>query len=853
MSRAKPAISKPNQPVQLELSAFLLHNMQSAVVGRVELPSRRRSSSALPPEFQVNKASAEHVRSFSPDGKVWLHQAKALGHIANGHDVLVTTGTGSGKTLVFQLPILRELTTGEGSALVFYPQKALCSDQLLRWRTLLTSAGLPETLVGEINGDTPMHEREEIIAGSRIVLATPDVTHAWLLRLQSAPKITEFLSRLRFIVLDEAHTLDGVFGSNCAYLFRRLELAIERARGDKPNKLQFIAASATIRDAAAHLAQLTGRSFEVVDEEWNGAPGQEMTVLHIEGPERGTAAETLLTETLGSLVNQIGEDAMVAFADGRQAVERITKKLGDDRVLPYRSGYELSDRREIETALASGSLRACVATSALELGIDVAGFRIGFNLGIPATRKSLRQRIGRVGRAKSGVFAIIAPRNAFARLGTTLEEFVSGTVEPSQLYLQNTAIQYQQACCLAQETSGAGMADVRWPAGFAAMCHNLATRARLPRELERLANSASDSPHHSFPLRQIADTRMVVRLSSDQSTSIGTITLEKALREAYPGATYLHYRKAYRVVDWRVASYERSILVEPVMGGPPSLPMLSAKAEIAQDDASLLSDHILKSDRGSMVERCLRITETVHGFAIGTKQFPYSALSQNDRRLRSKYRQFESTGVVLRITEPWFAGGSARKVETRKRVATALRTILLAERGILPSEVGQSHSGIALISSQNRMQVDDAIVIFDDIQGGLRLTAPIFANFSDLLKRLRKAAELAGEDPLLDVPTITRLEEWHASLEIQSPPASGDLPTRIFAPGSELCGFRNGEVTHYKVTGHQIMSIEGSDLLMYSYETSVGGSAWVSHEQLQPSSDNWRYLSGDKQFEEVSQ
>lgn len=849
MTPTQHLVALADEENEFEPTALLLKNLKCDIVGRVELPTRSSRSAHLTQVFRSNSACAKYVRSFSATGKLWLHQAKALDKIANGHDVLITTGTGSGKSLIFQIPILRELSSGDGTALVFYPQKALCSDQLLRWRALLNSAGLSETLVGEISGDIPSHERDEIIARSRILLATPDVAHAWLLRLQSVPAVSKLLSRVRFIVLDEAHTLDGVFGSNCAYFFRRLQLAIEESRRDRPSDLQFIAASATLQDPAAHLAQLTGRTFEVVDEAWNGAPGLGMTVLHVEGPEHGAPAEALLTETLESLVDQIGEDALVAFLDSRQAVERITKKLGDDRVLPYRSGYELNDRRDIEAALANGSLRACVSTSALELGIDVASFRIGFNLGIPATRKSLRQRIGRVGRARNGVFAIIAPSNAFARLGTTLEEFVSGAVEPCHLYLDNSAIQYQQACCLARETSGAGKMDARWPVGFADVFYQIDQGTRLPRELERLANIGSDSPHHAFPLRQIADARMAVRLASDRMTTIGTITLEKALREAYPGATYLHFRKAYRVVDWQVTAYERSILVEPVTGGPRSVPMLSVKAEVSQDCASILSEHSFESDRGSIVERCVRITETVHGFAIGSKQFPYSALSQTDRRLRSKYRQFETTGVVLRIAEPWFTGRGAAQVETRKRVATALRAILLAERGIMPSEVKQAHAGIALVSSQSRLLVDDAIVIFDDLEGGLRLTAPIFSKFTHLLRRLQRAAELTGENLLLDAPTIARLEDWYASLKVQTQFTPSNLPTRIFAPGSELCGLRNGEVVDYKVTGHQMMSIEDRDLLMYSYETSKGNSGWVSHELLQPKGDNWHYLSDDWQCE----
>ncbi len=843
MRHSRAARRSASRTSSADPADLLTAAVKSEIVDSLVLPPRSPVSAAVPRPYCDNLVLSRLLQALSPDGKIWSHQALALEHVASGHNVLITTGTGSGKSLAFQLPLLRELTEGEGNALVLYPQKSLSSDQLRRWRVLLDQAHLATGLVGEINGETPVAQRGAILDASRIILATPDVLHAWFLRLQSAPEVTRFLASLRFVAIDEAHVFEGVFGSNSAYFFRRLSLAAAKAQGLPARNLQFIAASATMGNPIAHIEALTGQSFVHVGNEHNGAPTHGMTLLHLDGPDTGSAAEALLAETLAALSGQITGSSIVAFVDGRQGVERVTRKLADERILPYRSGYASDERAAIEFALGSGDVRACVATSALELGIDVSGFHIGFNLGIARSRRSLRQRIGRVGRASKGVFAVIAPRNGFAKLGTSFADFATGPVEDIYLYLENRAVQFQQAMCLLRETDGAPIQDADWPHGFAEIYETLRTGAALAQDLVALAELCSDSPHHSFSLRQIADARFALCDARNGSAIIGSIDLTKALREAYPGATYLHNRKAYKVVGWQRSSFGPAIKLEPVPDAARTVPMLSSRIEVSLDPEDLLGGHAMASETGSLSERRVRITETVHGYQIGSQPVRYSDSGQSNRNLVSQSRQFESTGVILRIGESWFAG--ATRSDLRKQIAKALHRVLLADQGLLPSEIGWAQSGISLRNRMGSKVTNDAIVLFDAMPGGLRLTQALFSRLEGLLERLRKGSILAGEDRLLAAATVDRLERWYSELKLEVPACETVDVGGIYAAGSELGALIQGRLIPRRITGHQMMIISGTEQLIYSYDCEDGSSGWVSHDCLRPIGLEWRFLASD--------
>ena len=216
-------------------------------------------------------------------GQVWTHQADALAHLCSRRNVVVSTGTAFGKSLIFQIYALHHLLTDpDGKVLVFYPLRALTNDQLVSWRRLAETAGLDQEVVARIYGGVPMSEREQIMERSRIVLMTPDVCQAWLMRTLDNPIVSRFIDSLVLLVLDEAHVYESVFGSNAAFLLRRLIAAKRRlsprgasSRSSRPQRLSRIQPSISkiSREAGSALSTNRRTALRGVREEsctWKG-------------------------------------------------------------------------------------------------------------------------------------------------------------------------------------------------------------------------------------------------------------------------------------------------------------------------------------------------------------------------------------------------------------------------------------------------------------------------------------------------------------------------------------------------------------------------------------------------------
>jgi len=251
-------------------------------------------------------------------------------------------------------------------------------------------------------------------------------------------------------------------------------------RGGLARDFQVIATTATIHDPATHLRSLTGLEFDVIGPKDDGSPQQPRSLLHVGVPDG--EAIPLARQIHLDLMASPAAGTMITFIDSRKAVEafassvksalshsddsetvepvedefldeqrppmpsvREVSGLSEDRVAPYRAGLEDVDRDDIQRRLDEGSLQAIVSTSALELGIDIRHLRVGLNIGLPQTRKSFRQRIGRIARSSPGAFLIIAEREAFRTFGTTLGEYYESSVEPSYLYLDNRFMQFAQS------------------------------------------------------------------------------------------------------------------------------------------------------------------------------------------------------------------------------------------------------------------------------------------------------------------------------------------------------------------------------------------------------------------------
>jgi DEAD/DEAH box helicase domain-containing protein len=830
-------------------------------VESLSLPSVPERRVSAPAAF-ANGAVGRWLSSEPTVGRsVWNHQALALGAFVIGENVVLATGTASGKSLVFQAIAIHLMEKSDTTrSIIFYPLKALAADQLLSWQRALAAAGLPAHLVARVDGDVLADERVKALQTARILIMTPDVCHHWLMSNLANPVHKRFLSSLDLVVIDEAHVFESIFGSNFAFLFRRLHAARNFCRSgrSKDDPLRAVAASATIIDAAGHLTALTGLPFMAVGEEDDGSPRHDRSLLHIAsklGAERSLAATIQRELVVGSSTG-----SFITFIDSRQGAERVAVGTElENLVRPYRSGYEAQDRANIEQALRAGELRGVVSTSALELGINIPHFAVGLNIGVPASRKSFRQRLGRVGRTGPGAFAVIAEPYAFRRYGMTLEEYFAASVEPSHLYLQNRFMQFAHARCLAHELEmlGAGRkglpAGISWPAGFEIVfdfSHLGGGRAR-PREFDHIAQLGGDDPHRNFPLRNVAEESFVVAHGTSQTggpaTRVGYLTLQQAIREAYPGAVYLHMACGWRVHEWRSTVFERSIRVS--RWGPRALtrPLIRTFVNLSVERDGLVEGRFRQSTNGFLAECQLQITERVEGFVERDERKLYKDLRQEKPAMTAKTREFRTTGVVMRIADDWFTANGLKQ-----RLADLIRDLLLREKSISSQDVDSAATNISMLQAGKRISISDAIVIYDATYGSLRLTEPVYTELETLIGRLERAMELTPEEAEEFLPgTIASLKRWHAELGPDSAeaftslmgagqghPSNGYL--QIYAPGSILARRDvQGVLRDVEIIEPLLYDVEGVPQLFYRHKITGTATALIAADKLEVVGDNW--------------
>ncbi|MBD3236943.1 MAG: DEAD/DEAH box helicase, partial [Candidatus Eisenbacteria bacterium] len=351
--------------------------------------------------------------------RLYTHQADALRAARAGEDFVVVSGTASGKTLCYQVPVLeRHLAQPTATALWLFPTKALAQDQLKSLLQLRDAAGESATWVaGTYDGDTPPRHRSKLRDEAQVLLTNPDMLHSGI--LPNHARWARFFANLRFVVCDEIHVYRGVFGSNVANVLRRLQRICRHYGGDPV----FICASATIANPQELAEGLTGRPFRLIDQD--GAPrGRKHFALWNPRVLSATTMERRSSnlearDILLSLVRD-GFQALT-FVRARQVTEVLLRYCQEELakeggglaslLRSYRGGYLPEERRAIEQALFAGELLGVISTNALELGIDVGSLDAALLVGYPGTIASTWQQAGRAGRTEEDALAVLIAHN----------------------------------------------------------------------------------------------------------------------------------------------------------------------------------------------------------------------------------------------------------------------------------------------------------------------------------------------------------------------------------------------------------------------------------------------------------
>ena len=490
---------------------------------------------------------AELVRHL-PHPQFWSHQARAIDLARDGRSLALASGTASGKSLCYQVPIA-EATLEGATSLMIYPTKALAHDQLVS----LTSWGLPGLTAATYDGDCSPEERSWVRDNANVLLTNPEMLHQAI--LANHQRWAPFLQRLRFVVIDELHTLRGVFGTHVAQILRRLRRLIRHYGGTEPT---FVFTSATIGDPGALAQELCGLAVQVVDDD--GSPTGERSVAlwnpaeETDGERWSTNGEAAL---LASKLITAGLRTLV-FCGSRRATELVAADIRrsvpaelSDRVRSYRAGYLAEERREIESALSGGHLRGVVATNALELGVDIGGLDAVVLCGYPGTIASFWQQVGRSGRSHEPSLAVmVAGENQLDQwMMRHPEELFSRAPEPAVVNLDNPYVFVPHLGCAAHELPLRHRDDEYWPTQLDEGIRQLVVEDRASvrhRRAEQVVVwSGRGTPAGTIGLRSA--TRGEFRIVDEQDHTIGTVDESRAFEVVHQGAVYLHQGRAWQV------------------------------------------------------------------------------------------------------------------------------------------------------------------------------------------------------------------------------------------------------------------------------------------------------------------
>ncbi|HEX9766828.1 MAG TPA: DEAD/DEAH box helicase, partial [Nitriliruptorales bacterium] len=476
----------------------------------------------------------------------YSHQAEAIDLLRARRHTVVATGTASGKSLCYHVPLLEAALDG-GTGLYLAPTRALGADQLRQVRRYPLDVLVADTY----DSDTPTHVRASIRSHATFVLTNPDMLHIGI--LPNHHRWARFMRRLRFVVVDEAHTLRGIFGSHVALVLRRLRRLAARYGSDPV----FALASATIGNPADHASELVGAEVVAVTDD--GAPSGERTTVFWNPPwtpdQRRRSSNSETASLMEALVRQ--QARTLTFSKSRVASELVARYTQDRldpemaaRIAAYRAGYLASERRVIEQGLSDGALLGVSATNALELGIDIGDLDAVLLNGFPGTVASARQQSGRAGRTGQASLAVLVPADdpLDQFYVSHPEEFFGRPHEAALVNPSNPHILRPHLGCAAYEHPLTEADHELFGPRTAEVTKEMLADGDLRERRDRLWWASTRPPAPDVNIRSAGGSPYRI-VEAGTGRLIGSSDASRAHQELHPGAIYLHQGETFRVTD----------------------------------------------------------------------------------------------------------------------------------------------------------------------------------------------------------------------------------------------------------------------------------------------------------------
>lgn len=717
-----------------------------SIIEQYKVPS---TSAVFLPLESVDERLRSHLAGLYPGG-LYSHQVGAINYGVNGLSFCISTPTASGKTVIFSAIAINKIISKKGTKiLALYPTKALIHDQYRKWRDLAKPFGLRAAI---IHGGIEKPERLRKLSATDIILMTPDVLHAWVMTELNNPIVSEFLRSIGLMILDEAHIYDGIFGTNMAFLIRRLRC---HSCCD-----QIITSTATIGNAQEFIKQLTGIDAIIIDNAQNGSYIPEKTFLLSMIPARQV---DLVVKSLINNLHTSSQEKFIVFLDSRMAVEETASSvmngdISDDNdidnvdllddvqtirsvidshnVLPYRSGYEEEDRIAIQNALEGGTLKGVIATSALELGIDIGEISLVVNIGTPTSIKSLWQRAGRAGRMKEGLVFIIDTNGRLAEIG--LSNYLSFTPEPNWIYMENEYLQYSNALCTADEflqstpLKRTPLNDL--PLRFAEYLDNeLSPKSSIPNELHALKQQSMmhSHPHFAFPLRNSPEKQYAIEIQNSPHIKIGHVTYSQVCQESYPGAIYRYMGQPFRI--WKI-NHSKGVIYSQKIKNKFGKTRPIVQNMVFPDFNEVFM--ILGQNKEFMCECGMQVSSRINGFteSYGRNRKVVTYGSDNIYSQKPLLNYFDTTGICFYFD----------LLNNNESIGAYVRSAFCRVCSVYERDVGVGSFISKTHPLENRSGEVRGFSIFDVNKGSLRLTKMLVEKIEDVFKEAMRMANQEG-------------------------------------------------------------------------------------------------------------
>lgn len=503
--------------------------------------------------------------------RLYSHQAEMFEKAIEGKNIIITTGTASGKSLAFYLPVIQKIIQNPSKrALFIFPTKALTKDQLRNIHPFVEYFGRKRLQAGVYDGDTPPTERKRIREEANIILTNPDMINSSFLPNHNRYGFPHLFANLQFVVIDELHAYRGAFGSHVSNVIRRL-LRICKYHNNVP---KFLCSSATIANPQELAENICHSKFVHVEKDGSPAPAKEIMFwqppfVGSDKVYRRSVVEEIITLLPALIENSV---RVISFCMTRRATEIVTKECRDilstdkfslgDKISGYRGGYTPEERRRIEKGLVNGDILGVVSTNALELGIDIGSLEMVVMGGFPGTRASFWQQAGRAGRRGEKAYAVLIlnnrPIDQF--IGMNPEWLIGRPTEDAVVDKDNLYIQLSHIRAAAAELP-LTVDDIAYFPDLGEVLPLLQDIGEIKEVHNNYHWVGKSSPAHEFSLRNITNETVEVVDSKNEKT-LTTVDLKQAKLELYPGAIYLHDTIQYKCLE---LSLETKIAtVEPI-------------------------------------------------------------------------------------------------------------------------------------------------------------------------------------------------------------------------------------------------------------------------------------------------